>query len=256
MGVHIGNDTRDRRQRDFNAFAARHARRKTAGKVATDECYTPAAVYEAVKGWVLGQAGGGYTIVRPFRPDGDYEAEEYPPDALVLDNPPFSMSRSIASFYLERGVKFFLFAPGLSLFTARIEGITYVSCDVTIRYHNDKIPDGVKVNTGFLTNLFPGFPLIVAPSLRRAINNAQGASNKVYRDPAPEAGWYQPAAVAGAARRLREDVWLPEGEAKVVTTCRTRKSFGFMNLSEAAAKRLGLPPRPAAPSLFSVEAAD
>lgn len=74
----------------------------------TDEHFTPPDVYEAVKDWACARYGiGPDKIVRPFWPGGDYENYDYPPDAVVLDNPPFSIITKICRFYLERGIPFF-----------------------------------------------------------------------------------------------------------------------------------------------------
>ena len=55
-------------------------------------------------------------IVRPFYPGGDYEHYDYPEGAVVLDNPPFSILTKICTFYLDRKIPFFLFAPSLTCF--------------------------------------------------------------------------------------------------------------------------------------------
>ncbi len=79
-------------------------------KKTTDDCYTPPLVYEAVKNWACKEYDiDPDKIVRPFYPGGDYESYEYPAGCVVLDNPPFSILANIISFYLERGIAFFLF---------------------------------------------------------------------------------------------------------------------------------------------------
>lgn len=62
-------------------------------KKTTDDCYTPPAIYEAVKNWALSHSEvdiNGLEIVRPFYPGGDYEHEDYS-GKVVIDNPPFSI---------------------------------------------------------------------------------------------------------------------------------------------------------------------
>ena len=50
---------------------------------------------------------------------------------------------------MEKGVRFFLFAPALTLFSSGyISGVNFVVCGVSITYAN-----GAKVNTSFVTNL-------------------------------------------------------------------------------------------------------
>lgn len=84
----------------------------------TDDCYTPRDVFEAVVDYV-GRTFGleGKVILRPFYPGGDYESAEYPENGVVIDNPPFSMFTSIVKFYVARGVPFFLFGPGMTIFS-------------------------------------------------------------------------------------------------------------------------------------------
>ena len=54
----------------------------------------------------------------------------------------------ILKFYTERKIKFFLFAPTLTLFTGRGLDICYLPTGVGITYEN-----GASVNTSFITNL-------------------------------------------------------------------------------------------------------
>ena len=89
-------------------------------KKTTDDCYTPPAVYEAVKDWTVKEYGlKGKEIVRPFYPGGDYESYDYPAGCVVIDNPPFSILTKIVNYYIDKGIKFFLFAPQLTLFSSR-----------------------------------------------------------------------------------------------------------------------------------------
>lgn len=137
----------------------------------SDEYYTPQAVYEAVRDWACKEYGLELAqIVRPFFPGGDYENFTYPAGCVVLDNPPFSILANICLFYLERNINFFLFAPGLTMFSARktLMRMNHILCDASIVYENGK-----SVNTGFLTNL-GGNDIIAqtAPELGRAIADA------------------------------------------------------------------------------------
>ena len=44
-------------------------------KKTTDDCYTPQAVYDAVLNWAINEYGlHSREVIRPFYPDGDYEA--------------------------------------------------------------------------------------------------------------------------------------------------------------------------------------
>lgn len=131
---------------DYEAFEDKFKPKKT-----TDDCYTPANVYEAIAGWVAEEYGVDRAdMVRPFWPGGDYQAFDYPPGCCVVDNPPFSIITPIQRFYLARGIRFFLFAPTLTLFSGRSKDIdvTYCPCGAGITYEN-----GAKINTSFVTNL-------------------------------------------------------------------------------------------------------
>ena len=138
----------------------------------TDDCYTPPEVYEAVRQWVGDKVmplAEGVEIVRPFRPGGDYQAEAYPEGCLVLDNPPFSILASIVDWYTAHGIRFFLFAPQLTLFNyCSREEVTGIVCNASVTYAN-----GAKVNTSFITNCYPGAPaFVVAGDLCKLIEEA------------------------------------------------------------------------------------
>ena len=118
-------------------------------KKTTDDCYTPPNIYEAVKDYVIDKYNlQGLKVLRPFYPGGNYEAEEYPEDCVVIDNPPFSILSKIYDFYLKRNIRFFLFASTLTLFGNYRESLNYLPIDITLTYEN-----GAKVNTSFATNL-------------------------------------------------------------------------------------------------------
>lgn len=118
-------------------------------KLTTDDCYTPENIYQCVKDWVVSHYGlNGADVVRPFYPGGDYEAAEYPEGCVVIDNPPFFILSNICRFYLERNIRFFLFAPTLTLFSSAAGGCRYLPVGVAVTYEN-----GASVNTSFVTNL-------------------------------------------------------------------------------------------------------
>ena len=123
---------------------------KFKAKKTTDDCYTPAVVYDAVAKWVENE----YKVkrkdfVRPFYPGGDYKAEKYPKGCIVVDNPPFSILAEILNFYKDNGIRFFLFAPTLTLFSSSSSSSSSaLPCGATVVYEN-----GASVNTSFLTNL-------------------------------------------------------------------------------------------------------
>ena len=112
---------------EYDAFVEKFKPKKT-----TDDCYTPANIYDAVADWCAAEYGlDRRTFVRPFYPGGDYEHFAYPDGCIVVDNPPFSILSQIVRFYLYRGIKFFLFAPSLTCFN-KDEVCAIVSyCDIT-----------------------------------------------------------------------------------------------------------------------------
>lgn len=57
-------------------------------KLTTDDCYTPPQIYEIIKNWAVEKYGlQGRTILRPFKPGGDYEAEEYSEGCTTAESP-------------------------------------------------------------------------------------------------------------------------------------------------------------------------
>ena len=112
---------------DYEGFVEKFNPKKT-----TDDCYTPPAVYDYVLQYVADHCDiDGMTVVRPFYPGGDYESLVYPDNCVVIDNPPFSIVSQIVRFYLKRGIKFFLFAPHLTLFSADLD-CTRIVCGAAI----------------------------------------------------------------------------------------------------------------------------
>ena len=129
---------------EYDAFVEKFKPKKT-----TDDCYTPDNIYDAVKKWCIERYGlSGKKIIRPFYPGGDYEHYEYPDGCVVLDNPPFSILSKIISFYNSKDIKFFLFAPALTLLSPVCDGYCGIAVGASITYEN-----GAKVSTSFATNL-------------------------------------------------------------------------------------------------------
>jgi hypothetical protein len=111
---------------------------------------------------------------RPFYPGGDYKKHIYPKDCIVVDNPPFSILAEILNFYKEKGIKFFLFAPTLTLFSSSSSSSTALPCGVAITYEN-----GASVNTSFLTNLEPRtLRMRSVPTLYKAVAEANDENLK------------------------------------------------------------------------------
>ena len=158
---------------------------KFKAKKTTDDCYTPAVVYEAVAKWVENEYKvSRKDFVRPFYPGGDYKAEKYPKGCIVVDNPPFSILAEILTFYKENGVRFFLFAPTLTLFSSSpsSSSSTALCCGVTVTYEN-----GATVTTSFLTNLEDrAIRFKSCPSLYKAVEQANDENLKSLRMEIPK----------------------------------------------------------------------
>lgn len=152
---------------DYRAFVKKFSRRvKNA-----DDCYTPSAVYDAVLAWTREryQISRSTPIVRPFYPGGDYEAFDYPPGCVVVDNPPFSILRPIIRFYAAREIRFFLFVPALTCLRAcsrECKCGVVVASGANITYEN-----GAFVRTAFCTNLSDDI-LEIAPEFGKMISEA------------------------------------------------------------------------------------
>lgn len=138
--------SRDKKKfEDYEGFVEKFKPKKT-----TDDCYTPQPVYNALLKWIDGNIMplSGVEIVRPFYSGGDYEHFDYKPEAVVIDNPPFSIQSKICRFYNTNGIKYFLFAPTLSLFSSPLPSETYIVTCASIRFEN-----GATVNVSFRTNM-------------------------------------------------------------------------------------------------------
>ncbi len=129
---------------DYEGFVEKFQRKKT-----TDDCYTPEEVMKIVIDYVNEKYPlKDKQIIRPFYPGGDYESIDYPENAVVIDNPPFSIISQICRFYVENNIKFFLFCPHLTAFGIR-QDVTFIIASAGIRYEN-----GAVVPTSFVSNLF------------------------------------------------------------------------------------------------------
>ncbi|MBR2697503.1 MAG: hypothetical protein IKE76_02850 [Clostridia bacterium] len=139
-------------------------------KLTTDDCYTPANVYAAVRDWAVARYGlQGAEILRPFYPGGDYQAAEYPEGSAVIDNPPFSILSEICAWYDEHGVRYFLFCPGMTTFSVNGGRCNYLPCGNSIMFDN-----GAEISISFLTNMGDA-KIELAPELYAAVD----AANKV-----------------------------------------------------------------------------
>ena len=151
-------------------------------KLTTDDCYTPKEIHDAVVKFVDRKVFklNGHIAVRPFYPGGDFENFDYPQNCIVLDNPPFSILSRIVDFYLDRGIKFWLYAPHLTLFNyTNRRGVTAVVTNNDIYFEN-----GANINIGFITNVWPKDEIFTTePLLNRYLSFVQKKSKPCKKKP-------------------------------------------------------------------------
>lgn len=146
---------------------------KFKAKKTTDDCYTPEAVYDVIRDYVVEKYGlHGRLVVRPFWPGGDYENFSYPENCVVVDNPPFSILARILDFYAEKKIEFFLFAPQLTMMSSAGSRCNMVITGNQIVYENKAV-----VATSFVTSLGE-FKIDVDSELYRKIQDVVEADNK------------------------------------------------------------------------------
>lgn len=158
---------------DYEAFTEKFKPKKT-----TDDCYTPENVFDAIAGWVAREYNlDRADFVRPFYPGESYQDREYPDGCVVVDNPPFSILAEIIKWYDRKGIRFFLFGPGLTIFSARQVDVTYICVGADITYEN-----GAQVCTSFVTNL-DTCRARTAPDLYRLIETENEKNSKAVKVP-------------------------------------------------------------------------
>jgi len=211
--------TEEHQERQYQQFVDKFKQAKT-----TDDCYTPPAVYDAVADWVAHEYGVDKArFVRPFWPGADYQAFDYPPGCVVVDNPPFSLFAQIMRFYVGRGIDFFLFGPSLTLFSGNLD-ICYIPADTTIEYEN-----GATVKTGFSTSLEPGTRIRSAPTLYRAVTDAVDAMRKEKRVELPKYTYPDHVCTAAMVQRYSHygvDFRVPASEAAFIRYIDSQKAQG------------------------------
>ena len=196
-------------------------------KKTTDDCYTPAPVYDAVVRYVEETYGVSRDrFVRPFYPGGDYVSEKYPEGCVVVDNPPFSIMSEILRFYDSRGIKFFLFAPTLMLFSSSSSNTcTALPCGNAVIYEN-----GASVNTSFLTNMEPGgVRLRSAPRLYELVQEGVDEYTKTLRKQLPKYS-YPPHIITspwvGQLSRLGIEFSVPVAESEGISGLDSQRATG------------------------------
>lgn len=165
------------KSKNYEEFVEKFKPKKT-----TDDCYTPSYIYDEVIRWLIdnGHIDNTQKIVRPFWPGADYQAADYPEGCVVVDNPPFSIMASIKRWFQDKGIRFFLFAPHLTLFGAYSPEHTYIVTNSSIIYEN-----GATVSTDFVTNIpsFSGCGIMCASSLRERIIKVQKKKTDKLKNP-------------------------------------------------------------------------
>jgi len=189
---------------EYSAFVDKFKPKKT-----TDECYTPAPVYDAILAWVRRryEIPANAAICRPFFPGGDYQRFDYPRGCVVVDNPPFSILAKILKFYTRNKIDYFLFSPALTLFgNGRNSAVNFIVCGAQIEYEN-----GAKVATSYVTSL-GGNVIEVRGDLYEIVE----AANAQRAKPLPKYEYPDEVATATGLQRIsrRGGVFVvPRGEA-------------------------------------------
>ena len=198
----------DEEDPEYQAFVDKFKPKKT-----TDDCYTPPLVYDAVADFVAQRYGlDRADFVRPFQPGGDYQSADYRPEQIVVDNPPFSILSEIVAWYAERGIRFFLFAPTLTLFSSSSSSCTALPVGVAVTYEN-----GANVNTSFLTNLEPeDVRVVLLPELYQSVKDANARNLAENKKDLPKYIYPDEVLTAAAAAKLCK-----YGQALTLRTCDT-----------------------------------
>ena len=225
---------------DYEAFVEKFRPKKT-----TDDCYTPEEVYEAVVEWVDENIMPleGRPIVRPFWPGGDYENHPYPEGCIVIDNPPFSCLAKIRRFFHSRGIKYFLFAPALTVASSAMElapETCFILANGDIVYEN-----GAVVRTSFVTNLdCGGTGVWIAGDLHRKVSEASDRAAKQKRAELPKYAYPDTVlsgALAGRIATRGISLRIPREETAIIGRIDANKSGvyggGWLISERAAAER-------------------
>ena len=158
-------------------------------KHTTDDCYTLDGVYNAVAEFVAKTYDvDPTTFTRPFWPGADYTVHDYD-GKIVVDNPPFSIFAQIIKYYNDNDVKYFLFAPALTVFG-------YLDrCDIVIIRKKIKYENGANINTAFVTNLKStkhDYKVFYCEELNDMIKEAYHLRGTTPRTPRPANYWSAP----------------------------------------------------------------
>ena len=202
---------------EYAAFVEKFKPKKT-----TDDCYTPEIVYNAIAEWAAREYGFDLSqIVRPFWPGGDYERYDYPDGCVVLDNPPFSILTDICKFYNAHGVRFFLFAPSLTVPIRDFRNCAIVS-NSDITYEN-----GASVKTAFITNMERDYIMRTAPELTAAVKKANDENQKAAKRELPKYSYPDCIISAALCQRLSIiDYRIRKDEAAFIGAMDSQRAVG------------------------------
>ena len=190
----------------YEEFVEKFEIRKT-----TDDCYTPKNIYDAVAGYVERRyCLARERFVRPFFPGGDYENFVYDETSVVVDNPPFSILSSIIRFYSSKNIKFFLFAPALTLLAPTCDGYCGIAVGAPITYEN-----GARISTSFVTNLENDIAR-TSPTLYKIVTEENKKNERGKRSKLPKYNYPDNVVTAAFLQRLSkcgERFSIPRNEA-------------------------------------------
>lgn len=152
----------------------------------TDDCYTPQNYYDCLADFVAQEYGYDRgKFIRPFKPGGDYQKEQYPSGCAVVDNPPFSILAQICQWYQDHGIPFFLFGPTLTLIGhLRGDGIKNYCIyllGTKVTYEN-----GAVVNTNFITNMDKECCVRIEPELRARLETINDDNQRALHKQLPK----------------------------------------------------------------------
>lgn len=219
----VAEMVREHEEKQYKAFTEKFKEAKT-----TDDCYTPQNVYDVLADWVAEEYGiPRERFMRPFRPGGDYQAEEYPEGCAVVDNPPFSILAQICGWYLDRGVRFFLFGPTLTLIGNlrgdRVDRLCVVLSGNQITYEN-----GAVVNTSYITNMDERYTVRIEAELRRRMEEADKVNQRMLHKELPKYVYPDTVMTGGdyTLARWGQTLRIPRGECQFIRTLDAQKDAG------------------------------
>lgn len=230
---------RIRKLNDYEGFIEKFKPKKT-----TDDCGTPEWVYNFVVDWVdknimpLDEV----EVVRPFWPGCDYTAHDYQPGEVVIDNPPFSILAKIRRYYNDRNIKYFLFAPALTLFSSpQSDDETFIFAFLEITYNN-----GATVRTSFATNMLggEGVRVWVAGEMFKQFDKLKSEAGRASKPSRPKIIYPDAIITPSTLGRLAVrgiDLKIPAAECQFIrkldTTIKHMYGGGFLLSERAAAER-------------------